>query len=632
MLTPDQMAKARGDTSPLSGGTPPSSAMTPEQAHAWINGTTPPPEAAPSFTDRVGADISTAGDAVHSAIAGEGKYSGETPLRRGVEAVATASSVPLRVATEALPKPARDVLDTVSKTAGSVVQWLGDKIGSTEAAQNFVKNHPDAANALAEAAGIGQAGGEIAGNILAADQVAKGVQKTVDITKETLPYVKDEISRIAHPPTPADAAREIQNHMTSAQQIKEGVPGVSNSDLIADTHKNIVQGLKGEGMAEQSEAIAKLDPKDYATLEEYGKAVKDATNPMTPQINKVASTWQEPTSMPGARFNKAAKVLEKSPDTPKFLAEQGLDPNAHIEDGKFVTLDSAQALRDTAGKMSRDTLRPSLQMADYSTPKTLTEELKGPSVDYLEKSFSVTADDAEAIAAQIDKKITALQHKYPEGMSLTDMHDEKITYAQNGGFSPVKDPAVTNNAIANRAISDTLGTMVEKKAPEGVPVADFNSYLGKYYKGADYLEALNTKIAPTSLAKDVARFASKYGGAALGAHLGGGVVSAFAGYSIGKAIEHALENLSGSARSKFLSNLEVTNPEAFTQVQSYLAEQNAGGGLLRLPAATSETPIPLGPDSTVTPEPVAPYAAKNPLPSFDPKTGRGMRVFNSSPQ
>lgn len=336
------------------------------------------------------------------------------------------------------------------------------------------------------------------------------------------------------------------------------------------------------------------------------------------KVDRIAQEWQRPAETPGNTFKNAKAVLNKDSTIPEFLVRQKIDPEMHIEDGKYTTIDTAEALRETAGKISSDGLRPALHNADYSTPKTPISEINVPEELIQAQGKGVTPDDVEAITTKVRSKLEALQRKYPDGMSLEQMHDERITFAQNGKFSPVKDPSVDNAAIANRAISSKLSDLVEKKAPADVPVADFQSYLSKYYKAADYLEALNGKKASLTFVQNLRGTALKYAGAGLGQSLGGGVVSAFAGYSIGKALEHALENMSNPVRTTFLNNLQHTNPEAFLKVQQYLS---GGTDTLKLPSPSF---TPLGADSApVTPPEVAPFAEKGgyPLPR-DPKTGQ----------
>lgn len=422
----------------------------------------------------------------------------------------------------------------------------------------------------------------------------------------------------AHP----EEAQVLGNvgNIASLLPIEKG--GEVATDLAEDSAKGISDTTKTVKTAVMG------IPKTEAETE----ATKTASNANA--IKSIANEWQKPTEGSTPAFNKARDVLAKDKSIPQFLAEQKANPGAHInEDDRFETSDTAQALRDSADKMSTETLRPSLVAADYSTQKTPVSEVRTNAIRNAMSDKSLTPGERITVIRNINKETSALTSEHPDGMGLADMHDSKITYAQKGGYSPIKSASDNAGATANRHIASALQKAVEEKAPEGVPVKAFNQYLSKYYKSADYLDALDGKKAPISWGKKLARAGGKFAGLAIGSHIGGGgILADVAGYRIGGVLEHAVEHMTAPTRSTFLKNLEVENPKAFTQVQSYLKAQNTGNnGLLRLPPATSETPIPLGSDS-LSKTNVAPYAAKTKLPVANPKTGRMMRVYTSEKQ
>lgn len=379
--------------------------------------------------------------------------------------------------------------------------------------------------------------------------------------------------------TQSDAVRRIATDVSNAGTIAGTLAGAKGS---TDRAPVVTQAVKD---------IYTTTPAEAAALDATKTAAKQAT--MDAKVTKVANEWQKPTTVQTANFNKARDALSVAPDSPKFLAQQGITPASVIEDGRYATEPTAQALRDTAAKMSHDTLRPSLEIADFAVPKTPVADIAVQAVRDAEGNKYLTAGNRESIVANIQKEAEALQRKHPDGMSLTDLHDNKITYAQNAGYHPLKTASDNNLATANRSLASAMQHTVETKAPKDIPVNDFNAYLGKFYKAADYLDTLNTKQAPVSLGQAITRGVAKLGSAAVGEHLGGGVVSAFAGYSIGRAIEHAVENLTTPMRAQFLRNLEVTNPEAFTKVQAYLKNMTSGNtGTPRLNPGSFIAPKP----------------------------------------
>lgn len=455
------------------------------------------------------------------------------------------------------------------------------------------------------------------------------VSKTLDATEHAQQFLTDKWNQFS------------TNHPEEAKKIADaGNIAQFMALFIGDNPK--VQETVGEGMAKVSESAqntknAVVD----ATKSAQGKigemqargeleSARVAKEKAASQIKSVADDWQKPATVNKPAFNKARAVLEKSPDTPKFLAEHGLNPLEHLENGQYVTSDSAQALRDTAGKMSGDTLRPSLQMADYTTPKTPIAEIEKRAIETVGKDSETTAADKNAVIKAIKSEAEALKEEHPDGVGLTDMHDNKITYSKNAGYSPIKDPAANIKATANRSISSVFQRLIEEKAPADVPVRDFNAHLSQFYKAADYLDAINGKTAPVSALQKVVRGAAKFGGAALGGHFGGGVVSEFAGYQIGKALEAALENMTNPMRATFLRNLKVTNPEAFSKVSEYISQQEAeaaGRPLLNAGEEGFKNPIPLGPKTGESSVKIVP-AKKNPV-SVNPKTGKFQTSYSS---
>lgn len=404
------------------------------------------------------------------------------------------------------------------------------------------------------------------------NKINEGVQKVEGAISDN-----PTVQRFAMKLPDFDYQRAAQD-FSNVSNVTGSIAGLKAPTKVADITDAVKENMKSP-------------PEDPGAMK--AQAAADAKALSTAQSKKVADQWQKPSTVNTAAFNKTRAALEQAPGSPQFLGEQGLNPAAHIEDGRYQTEDSAQMLRDTAAKMSKEGLRPSLQMADYTTQKTPVATIVKSAIDRASGDKSLTATEYESIVSKLKNEQAALENKYPDGMSLTDMHDEKITYAGKAGYSPLKSAADNLGATSNRHLSSILGNMVEAKAPKDVSVDDFNKYLSQYYKAADYLDTLNTKKAPVTLGQTIAQGAAKYTGAALGVHLGGGVVSGFAGYSMGKALEHALENLKGRAQSTFVDNIQKTNPEAYTKVQQYLKDQTSGN--TGIPRLNPPSTIQLGP-------------------------------------
>jgi hypothetical protein len=378
-----------------------------------------------------------------------------------------------------------------------------------------------------------------------------------------------------------DAANANYANSSAGQGITRVATDLSNAGAVAGTILGAKSGVDNIGDA-------------------WDAVKKSTTDAVSSKItDNMESDWKKPSTLKQeTKYTKAQGVAAKDPTIPRFLAEQKIDPKANIEDGKYSTADTADNLRATAGKLSEDVIKPALKLADYLVKPGAISDILNAAKNYLGKTFNVTAGDVESITKNIEKEADALTRKYPNGIKLSDADTEKITYAKNGGFSPFKSASDTNLSIANRAISSALGDFVEKNAPESVHYGEFKDYLSKYYKGADYLDALNGKKVPYSLGKYIAHRGLQVIGAGIGQATGFGMLADVGGYMIGGAVEHALENLPNPLRNMFLSNIETTNPAVFAKIQQFL--QNPNGGMLALPPATNQTPM-ITPNTRGTP-------------------------------
>ena len=396
---------------------------------------------------------------------------------------------------------------------------------------------------------------------------------------------------LANNPVVQRVADFFGKHPDAEQVIFKDLPTLLNMAAM---------GAGGEKVAPELENPLKTNPTEPTptTPQEVTLPSGAKTDAATADaLAKVSDEWRSPTAMNKPGFKIPTGILEKSPDVPNFLAEQGLNPFEHIdENGRYETLDTANALRENAGASSNSTMRAALKVADYTTPKTVVNDLQSDAEKYAANGYNVTASDLEAVNKNIQDEVASLQRKYPKGMSLEDMHDERITYGKNGKFSPVGDKNVTNSARANRAMADSLSNMIQAKAPPEVGYQGYQKYISNFYKSAEYLESLNAKKAPVSFGQKLARTAAKVGMAKLFELLpGGGVIDTFIGYEVGKVLERLVENLTMPQRNAFLKELKISDPEAYTKVTEFLKKETAASSERKaLPApkekGTAENP------------------------------------------
>lgn len=413
----------------------------------------------------------------------------------------------------------------------------------------------------------------------------------------------------------------------------EGAGGIATGALEGAATGGVLGGASELATTGLIKSLGAIRDSVYGTAEQQA-AARAAQAPA--QLQSVADEWAKPTTVNKSAYSPARAVLAKDPEIPMTLANLGQNPFDHIEveggNGVYDTSDSAQEIRDNMGQKSAQLLRPALVMADASTPFTPVAEVIQNSINHVRSNNSLTPDDTESIVNQITQKGEALARKYPEGMKLSDLLDEKITYDQNGGFNPVKSNADNATAIANRAIGDGARTALETNAPAEIGVKDFNGQLAKNYRAADYLDALNGKKAPASLLTKAVRYGSKILGARVGAAFGGDLVTELVGYHVGGALENLIETMTNPMRDAFLDDIKTkVTPEQFSKVSAYMQSvQDKADNSIKLPAGTGVDTRPIilpenkGGESSVTSIP-----AQKGNPFQNPTTGRMERNYTS---
>lgn len=379
----------------------------------------------------------------------------------------------------------------------------------------------------------------------------------------------NEISQLAqdHP----EAARNLSNSLGVIITALSGKAGGEEGLGLfpkqgLDTPIGTLQGVQ-DAIVNKT---ANLPETIQNMKENVGNAINNTKN--IPEQSAI-DNWAKPTTKPIAGFKTATTIYNNAKnagnDIGETLVKNGVKLSENIEDGKYATSETAKEIRTDAGKMSNEMLRPALEKADTSgVAKTPVSEVLNKTISDIKNSKGITAGDMENQIRNAKTQAAALSRKYPEGMSLSNMHDEKINYAMNGGYKPLGTVLDNNLASTNRSFGRVLANEVETKAPSDIPVKEFNAELQKQYQAADYLDAINTKKVPIGIGTKLIRAGAKAVGATVGSNLGIG--GAFGGYSLGGTLENMVENMPTNIRDGFLNNLKTTNPEAFTQISNYL--------------------------------------------------------------
>ncbi len=306
MLTPDQISTLKATQSMSSNTTQPMDSVS---FANWANERTAPTTQVrkPGIIERVSENVKSSLGEAKNEIMGTGDYTGQNPFQRGAELAATATGAPFKASFAANPEALQNVYNKPTEAVSSFVNWLGDMIGGTKHAQDFVMKHPDAAKALENTAKTTGALAETAGNVALATgageikgkdiipNIKEGASATVKNFKEAGTSFKEAVTK-----SPIEIAAEqakqakIKTESFQKNAIKDATPSY-NKKIIGE---NMVEGPNGKMIPRLSEPDT-LNPTKPRTV-----------NSSTSEID----AGKELTTVPGyqALIEKNATALDKA--------------------------------------------------------------------------------------------------------------------------------------------------------------------------------------------------------------------------------------------------------------------------------------------------------------------------------
>lgn len=369
---------------------------------------------------------SDTGNKINDQIGGVGEFAGQSALQRGVGATATAFNAIPSVIGSQLPKPIREGASKVGEGVGGVFKGFTDAIGSIPQLQQWTVAHPDAYKALTSTLDTLSSGGQIAGNILGADQGAKIAQTA--ITKAP------------------DVASTIANKV---------------SDVSA----------KGDAL------VSKLNPIKPKTGDAF---IKDL---VTPKM----STKDMTSAIKTGKVSESSGLLGERDVTgavPKFDAIQESVKKVPGLSNKNTLLENNNAIHDEIGKVAENLKTQLSKEKTFFSPN----EFKG-FMDSVKTSLSenpMITGDAEATGQKIINKFNSLikEKGYtPSGLLEARKNLDRWMSSQKG--SSVFDPKTENAvSIALRAIRQGGNDFIASKAPN-TAVKDLLSHQSNLYNAIE---------------------------------------------------------------------------------------------------------------------------------------------------
>ena len=277
-----------------------------------------------------------AGEKITNQITGQGEFAGQSAIQRGVGATATAFNTIPNVLVSQLPKTTQTGLASLGQKIGEKFSWLTDKIASTKLfseignleAQGYLnKDTAPELYRVKEALGTAVGGGEIAGNILLADQATKGLQKTSTFAQKEIPPVYNKVSGAV-----SETTGNIKNIITGK------ISGKTPAEILATPENDVYKLSKPERdfyKQNQTEALStkfkneqaniaqkhtQIETKVNADLEAKSQASTKQITDLSKEVDQTA--YNKTTELKP----KAVKAFGEQSNTYRTLREEDLAP------------------------------------------------------------------------------------------------------------------------------------------------------------------------------------------------------------------------------------------------------------------------------------------------------------------
>lgn len=291
----------------------------------------------------------------------------------------------------------------------------------------------------------------------------------------------------------------------------------------------------------------------------------------------------KPTTVPGTTYREATNIYKDAKNRGVELGKVASDNKIYTTDlqvdGKWTTQDAVSALRKETMGISHDLIRPALEIAEPGVERIPLSKIKEDMIANIKNIPKTHITDAERqkLISNITNEFSpgsAADIAHPNGYSLTDLHDNKISTSNNVIYKTLA-PTIQDN-LSNtyyKTQSKVFKKLLEKTAPPELKIDLLNKEFEKRFILADYLEKLNGKKVPTSLFQKAAKTGGKIAGATLGGSTGN-IFGAFGGYHAGALAMDTFINASNPVKTAYLRSIEKTQPEIFQAFKDYFGENN----------------------------------------------------------
>lgn len=396
-----------------------------------------------SFTQRAGQVLSKAGESIKRDVSGRDVIEkGESPITSGFQAVATASSVPLKLGYEALPQAAREGLSKVGDVIGGGFSALTSKIGDIPQLQEWVTKNPQAAKNLEELLKTTSAAGEIAGNVLIADQATKlagaGIKTGANVAKQASTKISEVSSDVLN------KTKEI----FSKSRAKVGDQIIPIPQTVKTTLKRVDNDMLGKYINQAKQAT--IDQQNATPLELAGDRAVEALN----KIQDKLSTYGKLKSGAIGAFGEknVGTIATKFRQT---LENSFKDKNLIGGDKKLVNdiITRSKALGNNPTASRVDSFIDEVQDLLYTSSRDLTV----PVTDSITSSIRKTLGELNSgLKAQLPKSYAGFNDKYANLVGTRDMLNKALGLEADKGGSLLKRVFSPTDSGTKKLFNDVL--------------------------------------------------------------------------------------------------------------------------------------------------------------------------------
>ena len=379
--------------------------------------------------------------------------------------------------------------------------------------------------------------------------------------------MKDLVAKGSGAVTDFMANHEILNGAIKplAEKITSGAQAFDNS--VNKLFKGTADTVKG-AVASQYPAVTKENiAKHYENTEVKG--------------------LMEPATSPGKTYSKASDVLKDAEkrgiDIEKTLADNKIYKSEHIEDGKWTTGDTADALADEAKNGGADFLRPALREAEPGVQRTPINEVRNRIISKIKATPDTALSPTQK--ANFIKNVTreyadngAEAMAYKDGYGLEDLYNTKLQRTsglykepKSGGVKSISDSLTSQQ---KRLEADAFNEILLEKTPKEVGLDKYFKAQEAKFVTANYLRTLNGSRAPMSLFQKSVRKVSQLAGGTLGFKTFG-PMGIFNGYQFGGLMSDTFANLPNPIKLSYLKSISKTPPEIYQIMKEYVSEAQA---------------------------------------------------------